>query len=379
MSGPDAHDSHASQTRAIGSEISLEMLLKTLVQQGGSDLHLSVGSPAQIRVHGRMNRIKMPPLTTEQVRELCLQAVSPHQREEFESHWELDFAFSIRDLARFRANYFHQKGAMGAVFRVIPAAIPEFETLGLPHALRDVIHKPSGLVLVTGPTGSGKSTTLASLIDVINREQHGHILTLEDPIEFVHPHKNCVVNQREIGADAKSFASALRRVLRQDPDYVLVGEMRDLETVEMALTLAETGHLVFGTLHTHGAIASISRIINIFEPHRQHQVRQTLSFVLQAVFSQALITRPGGEGRVLAGELLIPNTAIRSLIREDKLHQVYASMQSGQGDSGMVTFNQSLISLVRQHWITLQDALEHSLHPEEILKQMNVTVEKKGR
>jgi twitching motility protein PilT len=292
------------------------------------------------------------------------------QKLEFERNLEIDFSFGIKDLARFRANVFYQRGAVAGVFRRIPLHIPDFDALRLPQVLKQVIKRPNGLVLVTGPTGSGKSTTLAALLDILNREEFGHLITVEDPIEFVHPHKNCVVNQREVGVDTKSFNAALKRILRQDPDFVLVGELRDAETIEMALTMAETGHLVFATLHTNNAVQSINRMVNVFPPHQQSQIRQLLSFTLQAVVSQQLIPKSFGNGRTMAMEIMIPTMAIRSLIREDKIHQIYSSMQAGQDDTGMQTMNQSLFRLVRERVLTQQDALEYSFVPEELLKML---------
>jgi twitching motility protein PilT len=292
------------------------------------------------------------------------------QKGSFEKEQELDFSFGIKDIARFRGNVFYQKGAVAGVFRKVPLQIPDFDQLKLPGILKKIIKRPNGLILVTGPTGSGKTTTLAAMLDILNREEFGHILTLEDPVEFFHPHKNCIVNQREVGADTHTFKDALRRVLRQDPDFVLVGEMRDEETVEMALTLAETGHLVFGTLHTNSAVQSINRVINVFPPHQQVQVRNVLSFTLQGIVSQQLISRSLGPGRVMACEVLVPTTAIRNLIREDKIHQVYTAMQTGQEQSGMITMNQSLSQLVRTGQLTKEEAFEHSPMPDELIKQI---------
>ncbi|MGZ3696832.1 MAG: type IV pilus twitching motility protein PilT, partial [Bdellovibrionota bacterium] len=267
-----------------------------------------------------------------------------------------------------RGNVFQQRGNVGGVFRLIPITIPDFDTLKLPQVLKKVIRRPNGLILVTGPTGSGKSTSLAAMLDILNREEYGHMMTIEDPIEFVHPHKNCIVNQREVGVDTKSFHSALKRILRQDPDFILVGELRDVETIEMALTMAETGHLVFATLHTNGAVQSINRIINVFPPHQQTQIRQVLSFTLQAIMSQMLIPKSHEPGRLMACEVMIPTMAIRNLIREDKVHQIYSSMQTGQDESGMITMNQSLINLVKQGSLSKADAIENSTAPEEITK-----------
>ncbi|MBN22294.1 MAG: type IV pili twitching motility protein PilT [Bdellovibrionaceae bacterium] len=348
--------------------ISLPALLKTMIDQGASDLHITVGVPPEFRIQGKMVKVKSPPLTSQDTKELCYSVLTDAQKSQFEQELELDFSFGVKEIARFRGNVFYQRGGVGGVFRIIPLDIPNFDVIGLPPILKEVIHAPNGLILVTGPTGSGKSTSLASMLDVINREEYGHIMTIEDPVEFVHPHKNCIVNQREVGVDTRSFGDALKRVLRQDPDYILVGELRDIETIEMALTMAETGHLVFGTLHTNNAVQSINRVINVFPPHQQPQVRQVLSFTLQAILSQQLIPTHSGKGRVMAAELMIPNMAIRNLIREDKLHQIYSMMQSGQGKSGMQTMNQSLVSLVQQGSISKQDAIEHSSVPEEIAK-----------
>jgi twitching motility protein PilT len=350
------------------AKISLPALLKTMCDQDASDLHISVGVPPEFRIQGRMVKVKTDPLTNQDTKELCYTVITDSQKAEFEKNLELDFSFGIKDLSRFRGNLFYQRGGVGGVFRRIPLGIPTFDQLKLPAVLRKVIKRPNGLVLVTGPTGSGKSTTLAGMLDVLNQEEYGHLMTLEDPIEFVHPHKNCVVNQREIGVDSKSFGAALKRVLRQDPDFVLVGELRDVETIEMALTLAETGHLVFGTLHTNGAVQSINRVINVFPPHQQSQIRQVLSFTLQCIMSQMLVPKSNGQGRAMACEILIPTMAIRNLIREDKIHQIYSMMQSGQGDTGMVTMNQSLMVHVQSGALSKQDAIENSPMPEELAK-----------
>jgi twitching motility protein PilT len=352
------------------SKISLPALLKTMVEQNASDLHITVGVPPEFRISGRMVKVKADPLNPQDTKELCYQVLTDSQKGEFEKELELDFSFGIKEVSRFRGNLFLQRGNVAAVFRRIPIQIPEWDQIGIPQVLRKTIRRPNGLILVTGPTGSGKSTTLAAMLDTLNREEYGHLITIEDPIEFVHPHKNCIVNQREVGVDTKSFGKALRQVLRQDPDFVLVGELRDVETIEMALTMAETGHLVFGTLHTNSAIQSINRMINVFPPHQQPQIRQLLSFSLQAIVSQCLITRQGGGGRALACEVLIPTMAIRNLIREEKIHQIYSAMQSGQEETGMQTLNQSLIQLVRTGAISKLDALENSYVPEELAKQL---------
>ena len=343
-----------------------------MVEQSASDLHITVGVPPQFRISGKMVKVKTDSMGPQDTKELCYQVLTDSQKAEFERNLELDFSFGIKDVSRFRGNLFLQRGSVAAVFRRIPINIPDWDSIGIPKIMRDVIKRPSGLVLVTGPTGSGKSTTLASILDTINREEYGHLMTIEDPIEFVHPHKNCVVNQREVGVDTKSFHNALRQILRQDPDFILVGELRDLETIEMALTMAETGHLVFGTLHTNGAIQTINRVINVFPPHQQAQVRQLLSFTLQAVISQALLPKADGKGRAMACEVLIPTMAIRNLIREEKIHQIYSAMQTGQGETGMQTMNQHLLSLIRAGVITRETGLEFSNFPEELLKQISL-------
>jgi twitching motility protein PilT len=351
-------------------KVGLPTLLKTMVEQDASDLHVTVGIPPKFRVAGKMVTVKIDALNGQDTRDLCYSVLNDSQKAEFEKNLEIDFSFGIKDLARFRGNLFFQRGAVAGVFRRIPLFVPDFDSLRLPPVIKEIVRRPNGLVLVTGPTGSGKSTTLAALLDVLNREEYAHILTIEDPIEFVHPHKNCVINQREIGVDTKNFPAAMKRLLRQDPDYVLIGELRDNETIEMALNTAETGHLVFGTLHTNSAVQSINRLINVFPPHQQPQIRQVLSFTLQAVVSQQLIPRVRGGGRALAIEIMVPNAAIRNLIREDKLHQLYSAMQSGQDHSGMQTMNQSLMQLYKDGAISEKDASDHSFVPDELEKMM---------
>jgi len=335
----------------------LHQLLKAMIEKGGSDLHITTGTPPQLRIDGDLVPLKVPPLSPVDTKQLCYSILTDAQKHRFEEDSELDLSFGVKNLARFRANLFMQRGAVAAAFRVIPFKILTFQDLGLPPVINEMSSRPRGLLLVTGPTGSGKSTTLASIIDKINTDRHEHILTIEDPIEYLHPHKNCLVNQREVGADTINFKKALRYVLRQDPDVVLIGEMRDLETIEAALVIAETGHLAFGTLHTNGAIQSINRIIDVFPPYQQPQIRANLSFVLEGVMSQQLIPRLSGNGRVLALEIMVPNAAIRNLIREDKVHQIYSAMQVGQGSSGMVTLNQSLLNLVQRKYIGVEEAL----------------------
>ena len=283
-----------------------------------------------------------------------------------EEDLEIDFSFGIKGMARFRANVFHQRGAIAAAFRQIPYEIRGFRELGLPSVVEQLCDKPRGLILVTGPTGSGKSTTLAAMLDKVNRERQEHIVTIEDPVEYLHSHKKCIVNQRELNADTHSFTNALRSVLRQDPDVVLIGEMRDFETVEAALRIAETGHLTFATLHTNSAAQTINRIIDIFPSHQQAQIRVQLSFVLEGILCQSLLQRAGGKGRTLAMEILVPTVAIRNLVREDKVHQIYGMMQAGQSRHGMQTFNQSLASLYFRRLITLQTALARSSYPDEL-------------
>ena len=344
----------------------IHQLLKVMIDRGASDLHVTTGSPPQLRIDGSLVPLKTPPLDPIETKQLCYSVISEEQTVRFEKTNELDFSFGVRGLSRFRANLFMQRGAVAGAFRTIPFKVLTFEELGLPAVVSNLANLPRGLVLVTGPTGSGKSTTLAAMIDKINRERRQHILTIEDPIEYLHPNKLCVVNMREIGADTSSFKEALKYVLRQDPDVVLVGEMRDLETIEAALTISETGHLVFATLHTNGAISSINRIIDVFPAYQQSQVRAQLSFVLQGVLCQNLIARADGPGRALALEVLVPDAAIRNLIREDKVHQIYSSMQTGQATSGMQTMNQSLLALLSRRIISLEDAIGRSNDPGEL-------------
>src|SRR3989442_8634223 len=340
------------------AQISLSELLRSLSELQGSDLHITTGSPPQVRVHGHLRPIEgYRNLTSADTKQLAYSVLTDAQKHRFEETLELDFSFGVKGLSRFRANIFNQRGAVGAVFLAIPYEIKAFEDLGLPSVVKELCNKPRGLILVTGPTGSGKSTTLAAMIDKINRDRHEHILTIEDPIEFLHNHKNCLVNQREVNADTRGFAEALRTALRQDPDVVLIGEMRDLETIESALRIAETGHLTLATLHTNSAASSINRIIDVFPAHQQTQIRTQLSFVLEGILCQALLERSSGKGRVMAMEIMVPNAAIRNLIREDKIHQVYSMMQAGQSKFGMQTFNQSLATLYHRKLITLEMAL----------------------
>ena len=349
----------------------LPELLKQTVELSGSDLHLSIGSPPQVRVHGELQRLDHPDLTPSDTKALSYAVLTDAQKKRFEETLELDFSFGIRGVARFRCNMFNQKGAVGAVYRQIPEKVRTFEELGLPAVLAKMADRPRGLVLVTGPTGSGKSTTLAAMIDKINTERHGHILTVEDPIEYLHQHKNCLVNQRELHSDTHSFTMALRAALREDPDVVLIGEMRDLETVESALRIAETGHLTFGTLHTNSAASTINRIIDVFPSHQQSQIRTQLSLVVEGIVCQALLPRADGKGRVVSLEILVPTPGIRNLIREDKVHQIYSAMQTGQEKLGMQTMNQSLATLVFRRLITQDTAINASSNREELVEMIS--------
>ncbi len=346
---------------------SLSELLKRMVDSAGSDLHITTNSPPRIRVHGELKPCEdLPAMGPADTKQLAYSILTDAQKHRFEENLELDFSFGIKNIARFRGNLFNQRGAVGGVFRVIPFEIKSFEQLNLPAILRKMCEKPRGLILVTGPTGSGKSTTLATMLDLINQTRHEHLITIEDPIEFIHPHKRCLVNQREVHADTHSFSNALRAALREDPDVVLIGEMRDLETIEAALRIAETGHLTFGTLHTNSASSTINRVIDVFPAHQQSQIRAQLSLVIEGILCQALLPKPDGKGRAMAMEILVPNPAIRNLIREDKIHQIYSSMQAGQDKFGMQTFNQSLYTLYLQKLISLETALLRSSNQDEL-------------
>jgi twitching motility protein PilT len=347
-------------------KVNLHQLLKAMIEQGASDLHIASGYPPLLRIDDEIVPLELPPLTPVEAKQLCYSVLTEEQRQQFEKKRELDLSFGVKGLSRYRANLFVQRGAVSAAFRVIPFKILSFDELGLPPAVAHLCSRPRGLVLVTGPTGSGKSTTLASMIDKINSETSQHIMTVEDPIEYLHVRKKSLINQREVGQDTATFKDALKYVLRQDPDVVLVGEMRDLETIEATLTIAETGHLVFATLHTNSAVQSINRMIDVFPPHQQAQIRAQLSFVLEGVMSQLLLPRLGGAGRALALEVMIPNAAIRNLIREDKLHQIYSQMQVGQGKHGMQTMNQSLFTLATRRIISLEEAMGRSPDQDEL-------------
>jgi twitching motility protein PilT len=345
---------------------SLQELLQKMIDLDASDLHLTVGSPPVLRINGELKRVEGESLAPNELKRLCYSILTEAQKKKFEEDWELDLSFGVKGLSRFRANIFMQRGVVAGAFRRIPFRVQTFEELGLPKIIKTLSDKPRGLVLVTGPTGSGKSTTLAAMIDKINSEKKVHIVTIEDPIEYLHSHKEATVNQREVNADTKSFTRALKYILRQDPDVVLIGEMRDLETIEAALTVAETGHLTFATLHTNSAIQTINRIIDVFPPHQQSQIRAQLSFVLEGVICQQLIARKDGKGRVLVCEVMIPNSAIRNLIREDKLHQIYSMMQAGQGEHGMITMTQSLYEAYSKGLISYDEAINRAVYPDEV-------------
>src|SRR4051795_731703 len=349
----------------------LPELLKTMVEVDGSDLHIATNTPPQIRVHGHLQRVPGTDMTPAETKQLVYSVLTDSQKKRFEETKELDFSFGIKGLARFRCNVFNQRGAVGAVYRLIPEKIRSFGDLGLPAVLANLAERPRGLVLVTGPTGSGKSTTLAAMIDKINVERHDHILTIEDPIEYIHPHKSCLVNQREVHSDTHGFSNALRAALREDPDVVLIGEMRDLETVEAALKIAETGHLTFGTLHTNSAAQTINRIIDIFPANQQAQIRTQLSLVLEGIVCQALLPKADGKGRVCSLEIMVPTPAIRNLIRDDKVHQIYGAMQAGQDKLGMQTANQSLASLCMKRQITIEAAMTASSNKDELQDMIN--------
>ena len=339
--------------------VSMEELLNLMVQRGGSDLHISVGSPPKIRIDGKLVDTEHEPLMPEQTKKLVYSVIGPDQVAKLEKQLEIDFSFGVANLGRFRTNAFVQRGSIAAVLRVIPFEVYDFETIGLPKKVCEwICNLPRGLVLCTGATGSGKSTTLASMINFVNETRQSHIITIEDPIEFLHRNKGCLINQREVGGDTHGFDKALKSVLRQDPDVVLVGEMRDLETIEAALTLAETGHLTFATLHTSDVCQTVNRIVDVFPAHQQQQIRTMLSFTLQAVVCQQLVPRIHGKGRVLAAEIMIVTPAIRALIRDNKAHQIMSTIQTG-GAQGMRTMNQSLFELYRAGTISYEDAMEH--------------------
>jgi twitching motility protein PilT len=344
-------------------------VLLQVMERNASDLHLTAGSPPMIRQHGKLHALDYPVLTPQMTREVVYSILTNDQRQRLETDWQIDFAYSIPGKARFRVNSYFQRASLSAAFRLIPSEMPKLRDLDLPAVLQDFAKKPRGFVLVTGPTGSGKSTTLAAMLDMINDERQEHILTIEDPIEFLHRHKKCIVNQRELGADAQTFALGLKAALRQDPDVILVGEMRDLETISTALTAAETGHLVFATLHTQDTAQTVDRIVDVFPPDQQQQVRVQLSVSLQGIVTQQLLPKADGQGRVVATEVLVPTPAVRNLIREGKTHQIYSALQTG-AQYGMQTMDTSLAQLVRDQKITRELAEARSSTPEELRRLM---------
>lgn len=360
----------ANSTKNSTTPYSIHELLKTLNDQCGSDLHIHAGSPPRVRIHGKIRSLDVPPLTPYQSRDLCYSLIHEHQQKDFEKTKELDFGFSIKGIGRFRGNLSYNQECVGGTFRTIPTKILTLSELGMPDIISSFTKLRTGLVLVCGGTGSGKSTTLAAIIDEINRYTNGKIITIEEPIEFIHPHKNCVVSQRAVGGDTYSFNAALKSALRQDPDVIMVGEMRDLETVQLAISAAETGHVVFGTMHTQSAVSTLHRVIDIFPADKQQQIRAQLSFSLAGVVNQ-ILTPSAKSGRVLALEVMIPNTAIKHNIRENKLHMIYSSMQTGQDKSGMITLNQSLITLIEQGHINYAQAINLSSEPEELVETIN--------
>ena len=369
MTAPTPHGSPGSPAGALPA-VTLRALLEEMIERGASDLHITAGEKAKLRIDGEMqssrNEYVLTPKDTLQV---AYSVLTEQQKKRFETENELDFSFGIQGLARFRGNCFKQRGCVAMVMRQIPINVKTFDELKLPPVIARLAEKPRGLVLVTGPTGSGKSTTLAAMIDKINKERRGHIITVEDPIEFIHRHQGCIVNQREVGTDTNSFASALKYALREDPDVILVGEMRDLETISAALTIAETGHLCFATLHTNSAAEAINRIIDVFPSHQQSQVRAQLSFVLEGIVTQTLLPKREGKGRAMAAEILVVTQAIRALIRDDKIHQVYSSMQSGK-KFGMQTMNDALYQLYTARQVHEEDCLRVSSDPGEFLRMI---------
>src|SRR5690349_10656732 len=357
------------------SSLNLRVLLEEMIERGASDLHITAGERPKVRVDGDITNSNVDiVLQPKDCMQLAYSVLTENQKKKFEIEDELDFSFGIQNLARFRGNCFKQRGCVSLVIRQIPFQIRTFEELGLPRVMADLSDKPRGLILVTGPTGSGKSTTLAAMIDRINRQEKGHIITIEDPIEFIHRHQQCIVNQREVGSDTKSFQASLKYALRQDPDVVLIGEMRDLETIQAGLTIAETGHLAFATLHTNSAAEAINRIIDVFPSHQQSQVRAQLAFCLEGIVTQTLLPRLGGRGRAMAAEILVVTPAIRALIRDDKIHQIYSMMQTGK-KYGMQTMNDALYNLYMSKTVALDEVLRASHDQAEIMRMIGVTAD----
>src|SRR5512141_1057306 len=363
---------------ATGSSVNLRMLLEEMIERDASDLHITAGERPKLRIDGDITSSNVEyVLNPKDTLQIAYSVLTENQKKRFELEDELDFSFGIQNLARFRGNCFKQRGCVSMVIRQIPFSIKTFDDLKLPDVIRKMAERPRGLVLVTGPTGSGKSTTLAAMIDKINKERKGHIITVEDPIEFIHRHQGCIVNQREVGTDTKSFSNALKYALREDPDVVLIGELRDQETIAAALTIAETGHLAFATLHTNSATEAINRIIDVFPSHQQEQVRAQLAFVLEGIITQTLVPRATGRGRAMAAEVLVVTPAIRALIRDDKIHQIYSMMQSGK-KYGMQTMNDALYSLYMSKTVALEEVLRASHDPAELMRMVGITPESDG-
>jgi twitching motility protein PilT len=360
------------------TSLNLRVLLEEMIERNASDLHITAGERPKLRVDGDITNANVDyVLQPKDTLQLAYSVLTENQKKRFEMEDELDFSFGIQNLARFRGNCFKQRGCVAMVIRQIPFSIKTFQDLGLPQVIADLADRPRGLILVTGPTGAGKSTTLAAMLDKINRELRGHMITIEDPIEFIHKHQNCIVNQREVGSDTKSFQAALKYALRQDPDVVLIGEMRDLETIQAGLTIAETGHLAFATLHTNSAAEAINRIIDVFPSHQQTQVRAQLAFCLEGIITQTLLPRMSGKGRAMAAEILVVTPAIRALIRDDKIHQIYSMMQSGK-KFGMQTMNDALYALYMNKVVAFDECLRVSHDPTELMRMCGMATEADG-
>src|SRR3982750_4293625 len=363
----------------VASSVNLRTLLEEMIERDASDLHITSGERPKLRIDGEIQSSKLDfVMTPKDTLQLAYSVLTENQKKRFEMEDELDFSFGIQNLARFRGNCFKQRGCVSMVIRQIPFSIKTFDDLRLPDVFRKMAERPRGLVLVTGPTGSGKSTTLAAMIDKINKERKGHIITVEDPIEFIHRHQGCIVNQREVGTDTKSFQASLKYALRQDPDVILIGEMRDLDTIQAALTISETGHLAFATLHTNSAAEAINRIIDVFPSHQQSQVRAQLAFVLEGIVTQTLLPKAKGRGRAMAAEILVCTPAVRALIRDDKIHQIYSTMQSGK-KYGMQTMNDALYGLYMNREVALDDCLRASHDPNEFLRMIGQSPEDEAK
>ena len=363
----------------IASSVNLRILLEEMIERDASDLHITAGEKPKMRIDGEIQSSKLDfVMTPKDTMQLAYSVLTENQKKRFEMEDELDFSFGIQNLARFRGNCFKQRGCVSMVIRQIPFSIKTFDDLKLPDVIRKMAERPRGLVLVTGPTGSGKSTTLAAMIDKINKERKGHIITVEDPIEFIHRHQGCIVNQREVGTDTKSFQASLKYALRQDPDVILIGEMRDLDTIQAALTISETGHLAFATLHTNSAAEAINRIIDVFPSHQQSQVRAQLAFVLEGIITQTLLPKAKGRGRAMAAEILVVTPAVRALIRDDKIHQIYSTMQSGK-KFGMQTMNDALYNLYMSRDVAEEECLRASHDPNEFLRMIGKAAEADGK